>query len=216
MLDTRSFSTDATMSVTTMHVVVGGNKRLRQKGGHFAFGTSTRIAQDEVDETIKGLLHIPDENAHSSGHKYRNIILIGHGLRSDLLIMRDRGINLEEISTVVGKLDTAYLAMEILGLKLSLKGLITTLGCPSAKSHHAGNDADSALRAFLLSTYYGLRPSASSLDTTRVLDNLKNLAFDPVPDTTHRNALHRKLRGLCEDYTLHALEAGSIFFFTEH
>jgi hypothetical protein len=131
-----------------------------------------------VNEVILKLLHIPDEIEGLPQQSYRNIVLVGYGLRSDLLVLRKRGIMFESI---VAKLDTTYIAREVLGMNFKLQGLLKTLGCPNENIHNAGNDANFALRAFLLLTYYGLRPSVSSPDEIRYLAYFKALGLEPLP-----------------------------------
>jgi hypothetical protein len=219
MLDTRNFSSHtpagSLVSLATRHFVVGGHKRLVHTARGFHFGTSEHVDPDDVNEIILKLLHIPDELESLTQRRYRNIVLVGHGLRSDLLILRKRGILFEEISTIVAKFDTTYMAKEVLGMNFRLQGLLQTLHCPDKNLHNAGNDANFALRALLLLAYYGLRPSASSADAICMLTSFKALALEPLPDTTKRNAMLRALKPRCEDWTLNALEIGTISFFDE-
>jgi hypothetical protein len=216
MLDTRSFSSHTLAgSLVTRHFVVGGHKRLVHTARDFHFGASEHVDQGNVNEVILRLLHIPDELYGLPQRRYRSIVLVGHGLRSDLLILRKRGIIFEQISTIVAKLDTTYLAKEVLGMNFRLQGLLQTLNCPNKNLHNAGNDANFGLRALLLLAYYGLRPSASSPNAIRKLTSFKALGLKPLPDTTQRNEMLRALKLRCEDWTLNALKIGSISFFDE-
>jgi hypothetical protein len=195
---------------------LGGNKRLTHTARNFHFGTSEHVDRKDVDRVILKLLHIEDENnvPQPPGQpRYHNIVLVGHGLRSDLLILRKRGIMFEEISTIVAILDTTYIGKEVLGMSFQLQGLLQTLQCPTKNLHNAGNDANFALRALLLLAYYGLRPSLSSPDAIQRLASLKALALEPLPDTTQRNAILRASRYRCEDWTLNALDIGTVSFF---
>jgi hypothetical protein len=79
------------------------------------FGASEHLDQDDIDEVILKVLHIPDEQEDPRSRKYRNIVLIDHGLRSDLLVLRQRGIVFEHLSTIIAKFDTIYIAKEVLG-----------------------------------------------------------------------------------------------------
>jgi hypothetical protein len=121
----------------------------------------------------------------------------------------------EEVGTIVAKLDTTYIAREVLGMNFKLQGLLKTLGCPNENIHNAGNDANFALRAFLLLAYYGLRPSVSSPDEIRYLAYFKALGLEPLPDITQRNAMLRAIKPRYEDCTLNALDIGSISFFDD-
>lgn len=93
-----------------------------------------------------------------------------------------------------------------------LRGLLTTLDCPSSKVHNAGNDANFTLQALLLLAYYGLRPSVSSPSVIRYLTYFKALGLEPLPNTTARNEMLRTLNPRYEDCTLNALDIGSISF----
>lgn len=214
MLDTRHFTSEnPTGSLKTLHFVVGGHKRLVHTSRKFYFGTSEHVDESEtsVNEAILKLLHIPDERS-SDPKKYRNIVLVGHGLRCDLLILRYRGIIFEKIGTIIAKLDTTYIAKEVLGMNFRLRKLLQMLQCPDENCHNAGNDANFTLRALLMLAYYGLRPYASSPEAIRILNSFKVLGLDPLPDVSERNAKIRASRVPCEDYTLHALDIGCISF----
>ncbi|PVH71926.1 hypothetical protein DL98DRAFT_520745 [Cadophora sp. DSE1049] len=210
-LDTRNFSRPypASPQLDTRHFIVGGHKRLAHFRTKFHFGDSQHIiSQEDVNEAIRDLLHIPDE---SSPGKYRDVLLLGHGLSTDLAVCTRRGLVLEDIATVVGLLGTTYLAREVLGMTFKLVYLLRVLGLPFQEVHNAGNDANYALRALLVLSYYGLKPdSARGCD---ILEYFKALGFNQLPDTTMRNAQLRSLKLRCTDYTLHALETGSLTFF---
>jgi hypothetical protein len=224
ILDTRCLSLDvskSTRSLLTRHVVIGGQKRGGQKrfrrgGMKFYFGTSEYLADEKVNEVILKQLYIPDD---IKGQGYRSIILVGHGLRSDLAVLRKRGIFVEEIPTITAKFDTSYIAIEVLGIKSGLYNLLKILDCPHENMHTAGNDANYALRALLLLAYYGLRPlvSSSHLDTIQYLKHFKDLGLERLPDITQRNAMIRasKRIGRYEDHTLITLDSGSISFLVD-
>lgn len=214
MLDTRCFTLDNPAgSLVTRHFVVGGYKRLVHKSKEFHFGTSEHLDKKDINDVILKLLHIPDGIEGLLQHRYRKIVLIGHGLRGDLLNLRRRGIMFEEVRTIVAKFDTTYIARDVLGLNFRLGSLLKMLNCPNENLHNAGNDANFALRAPLLLVYYGLRPSASSPDAIRSLTYFKALGLEPLPDTTWRNAMLRALRRRSEDFTSQALDMGGIIFF---
>ncbi|KAE9372154.1 hypothetical protein N431DRAFT_237456 [Stipitochalara longipes BDJ] len=213
--DTRSVSlSTSASSLMTRHFVVGGNKKLSRGARNFHFGASEHADQNNIKEVILKLLYIRDGIEDFPKPRYRNVVLVGHGLRSDLLILRKHGIMFEEISTIVAKLDTTYMAMEVLGMNFRLQSLLDILRCPNQNLYNAGNDANFTLRALLLLAYYGLRPSAS-LSNAEKLASLKNLAMEPIPDTTERNAILRAMKFRCEDWTLNALDIGAISFFDE-
>jgi hypothetical protein len=222
ILDTRCLSLDiskSTGSLLTRHFVIGGQKRggqkgFRRQGMKFYFGTSEYLADDKVNEVILKQLYIRDK-IESQG--YRNIILVGHGLRSDLAVLRKRGIFIEEIPTIIAKFDTTYLAIEVLGIKSSLDHLLKILDCPHENMHIAGNEANYTLRALLLLTYYGLRPLVSCLDAIQYLKYFKDLGLERLPDIIERNAMIRASKPVWrhKDITLIALESGSLSFLVD-
>lgn len=145
MLDARSFSQgNPACSLNTQHFAIGGHKRLTHTANKLYFGTSQHLdgGDDSVNKAILKLFHIPDER---NPQNFRHIVLISHGLRQELLILRHRGIMFEEISTIVAKFDTTYLARDVFGLNFGLQNLLRTLQCPSEHFHNAGNDANFTL-----------------------------------------------------------------------
>ncbi|CAG8950034.1 hypothetical protein HYFRA_00004368 [Hymenoscyphus fraxineus] len=214
MLDMRHFSPEnPPRSLETLHFVVGGNKRLVHCARRFHFGTSKHLdgSAASVNEAIIKLLHIPDERS-SDCQRFRDIVLVGHGLRSDLYLLRQRGIMYANINTIVAKLDTTYIAREVLGVGGRLPSLLKILQCPYENCHTAGNDANFALRALLILSYYGLREYATSPAALRMLESFKNLALDPLPDIRKRNALIRASKIHREDHTMYALDQGDLSF----
>ncbi|KAH7379768.1 hypothetical protein BKA64DRAFT_765194 [Cadophora sp. MPI-SDFR-AT-0126] len=209
--DTRSLSSPypASPQLDTQHFIIGGHKRLAHPRTKFYFGNSQHIInQKDVNKAIRDLLQIPDE---TSPGNYRDVILLAHGLSTDLAVCAKRGLVLEDLATIVGLLDTTYLATEVLGMRFQLVYLLRILGLPFQEVHNAGNDANYALRVLLVLSYYGLKPDLVGRCDT--LEYFKALGFNPLPDTTRRNAKLRSLKLRCADYTLHALETGSLTFF---
>ncbi|KAL2069378.1 hypothetical protein VTL71DRAFT_14055 [Oculimacula yallundae] len=196
----------------TRHFIVGGQRRLAHVGAKYHFGDSEHItSQDGVDDVLRNLLLIPDEKAPE---KYRDIVLLAHGISADLATCRKRGYSLEDLTSVVGLLDTAYLARDVLGTTMPLCSLLNILELPSKELHNAGNDANYALRALLVLCSYGVSPlSAKSIGT---LDYFKGIAFEPLPDTTERNARLRSLKSWCTDLVpLYSLDVGGLNLFDD-
>ncbi|KAF8849301.1 hypothetical protein BDZ45DRAFT_810093 [Acephala macrosclerotiorum] len=135
--------------LATRHFVVGGHKRLLHEARVFHLGILEHVDPDDVNELILRLLHILDDLAQSSSletTKYRDIVLVGHGLRSDLLVLRRRGILFGQISTTVAKLDKSCIVKEVLGMNFRLHGLLNIFYCPLLHIHNAGNDGNFTLR----------------------------------------------------------------------
>ena len=92
ILETRCLPLDiskSTGSLLTRHFVIGGpkrggQKRFRRQRMKYYFGASEYLADDKVNEDILKQLYIQD---NIKGQGYRKIILVGHGLRSDLAVL---------------------------------------------------------------------------------------------------------------------------------
>lgn len=212
--DTRTLSHTSAGTLETRNFVTGGNKRRIRIARTFLFGEAEHVEYTTtgIHEALSKALHIPDDIQNSPQPRYRNIVLVGHELRSDLLILRKHSIMFEEFKTIVAKLDTTYLAQGVLGANFRLESLLQYLQCPYQNLHNAGNDANFTLRALLLLAYYGLRKSASS-SVTGKLASLWDLAMEPVPNITLRNAMWRATKVQCEDWTLNALDMGILSLF---
>lgn len=83
--------------------------------------------------------------------KYRDIVLVGHGLRGDLSSLFELGLDVQTILPMIAVVDTEAISMRHFRLPkgLSLLNLLTCLGIPSAKLHNAGNDAMFTMKALL-------------------------------------------------------------------
>ena len=139
------------------------------------------------------------------------MVLVGHGLRTDLLVLRRRGIRFEEVKTVIGILDTTYIARDLLGINFRLEALLKFLLYPIKNIHLPGNDANYTLRVLLLLAYYGLRSSHSSAQVILTLTTFKKLGQEPLPDSTQRNALLRLSKPRSEYFDIDGIEEGGIF-----
>ncbi|PVH85573.1 hypothetical protein DL98DRAFT_606767 [Cadophora sp. DSE1049] len=95
MLDTRSLSDPRSTHLTTRRFIVGGQRRFHHISSKFHFGISEHlVGQEHMNEAILDLLHIPHEKKPGA---YRDVIIVGHGLRTDLLVLRRRGVLFEEL-----------------------------------------------------------------------------------------------------------------------
>jgi hypothetical protein len=93
--------------------------------------------------------------------------VVGHGFRTDLLVLTSLGFDLK--TSVVGILDTGDIARQVFGPPdsphgLRLGRLFAKLRCPFDRLHIGGNDANLALRALLLLAVEGYRGYKESLD----------------------------------------------------
>ncbi|KAK5674799.1 hypothetical protein LTS10_012536 [Elasticomyces elasticus] len=147
------------------------------------FGDTTRIDKPQLAATIKAELNIPDG---SKGQ--RRIVLVGHGLHNEQLILESHGTKLGDLHAVVGILDTS----EYMGG--SLETLLDCLSLPLPRNrngradslHCAGNDAHYTLRALLALLYLQHQEAEGSAGDVEILDQL---ARAPLPLRVVRNQL---------------------------
>jgi len=116
---------------------------------------------------------------------------VGHGIHSDLEILRELEINFHQIHTIVGIVDTQQIGKVVLGKEMSLENLVTSLGCPYEYPKNAGNNAYLALRALFLLTYQSYTAPLNKSKIGKELQNnllwMRNLAFEPVLDATNKS-----------------------------
>lgn len=179
MLDTRSFSSVSADHVprplVSRHFVVRGHEKMAEAALDFRYGSSEHIDQTDVNDLIIKLLHIPDGNIEPPEQKYRSIILVGHGLDANLLILRQRGIIIDGVNTIAGKLDTMSLGSDDKDPNFEFLSLVKPVDCPRKHLRHAGNDSNIVLQALLLFIHYEQDPNPQSWDETRDLLYLKIL-----------------------------------------
>lgn len=179
MLDTRSFSSVSADHVpgplVSRHFIVKGHEKSAEAVMGFLYGSSEHVDQTDVNDLIIKLLHIPDGNIEPSEQKYRSIILVGHGLDANLLLLRQRGIVIDGVNTIAGKLDTTSLGSDDKDPNFEFLSLIKPVGCPRKHLRHAGNDSNIVLQALLLFIHYEQDPDTQSWDEARDLSYLKIL-----------------------------------------
>ncbi|KAK5695162.1 hypothetical protein LTR97_008668 [Elasticomyces elasticus] len=173
--DTVGKTVDAYSSVST---ISGHNYLLAKcRKQHCMFGNTTRIDKPQLAATIKAELNIPDGQLKAQ----RRIVLVGHGLHNEQLILERHGIKLGDMDAVVGILDTSQY-----GMGGSLETLLDRLYLPLPRNrngmadslHCAGNDAHFTLRALLALLYLQHEGSAGSGGEVEILDKL---ARGPLP-----------------------------------
>lgn len=119
--------------------------------------------QRDLPTIISKCLCIQDES--SPGFRaFRNIVIVGHSIKSDLKILQRLGIDVYGIAPVVAILDTyrmirnlfktdsVFLSSTAPMTSFTLGALLTELKCPYERSdlHNAGNDATFTLHAMLM------------------------------------------------------------------
>ncbi|KAL3428264.1 QDE-2-interacting protein [Phlyctema vagabunda] len=121
------------------------------------FVETHRVSQTELPATIRRCLRLPDDQSLDPS-KLRDIIIVGHSVRSDLEILQRLGVEVRDVAPVLAIVDTHFIARSLSrndgfapAKGFSLGSLLTELGCPFKKSdlHNAGNDATFTLHLLL-------------------------------------------------------------------
>ncbi|TVY80601.1 hypothetical protein LSUE1_G005138 [Lachnellula suecica] len=150
-LDTRIFDchSSSTNIIRTQHYRTNLNQR------DFLFGTSIDTVQRELLLILRRLFYM-QVTPHD---EIRNIILVGHNIRSEIHLMKLLGIDLNDAPSIADILDTQLMGREIFGNGVRLRNLLETLGIKSRYLHNAANDAHFTLQAMLLLAIYRYDPS---------------------------------------------------------
>lgn len=213
MLDTRDLA-KSDVSNLSLLLVNGGHLQLRKVGRTSIFEWPKHVCENEMNDKIRQLFYISDTRRSGT---FRNIVLVGHGLRQDLITIRRRGVECLNIPTVVAKIDTLYMSKMVLGRWGSLTSLLDDK-IPYAKLHNAGNDAQFTLQALLLLAYVSTSSSASRAVPWSRMQVLKKIARARLPELERRNEEERakevanKLGYINGDHVLASLEEGFAIF----
>jgi hypothetical protein len=122
------------------------------------FAETFLVSQTDLSTTVTRCLRIQDDTSPDS-RALRNIVIIGHSIKTDLKILQRLGINVYEVAPVLAILDTHLVARNLLGANSStpmtsfkLRALLAELKCPyeSSDLHNAGNDATFTLHGMLM------------------------------------------------------------------
>ena len=128
---------EQTQLISTFNFVTGSSSYVTKVSNKFLFGKTITIPSSSMAHIIQS--RIP---------KDRNVMLVGHGVSSELHILQFLGF---KFSRPPGILDTSRVADEVFQIwNGSLRDLLILLECPFKKLHIAGNDANFTLRALLL------------------------------------------------------------------
>ncbi|TKA59209.1 hypothetical protein B0A49_12609, partial [Cryomyces minteri] len=119
----------------------------------FDFGISEWISLSSVARTLSDAFRVPSD-ADSSLHpetsrKYRDVILVGHGVSNDTNYLKSIAFSPYACGTVVATLDTQHLVSTKQN-SCGLKRLLHALGIEPEHLHNAGNDAAYTMQAMLL------------------------------------------------------------------
>ncbi|KIM96022.1 hypothetical protein OIDMADRAFT_59109 [Oidiodendron maius Zn] len=127
------------------------------------FAETLFTEQRDLPTTISKCLCIQDESSPGS-RAFRNIVIVGHSIKSDLKILQRLGIDVYRIAPVVAILDTYHMIQNLFKANsiflnstapmasFTLSALLAELKCPYKRSdlHNAGNDATFTLHAMLM------------------------------------------------------------------
>lgn len=173
IMDTRALK----LSVSPEHAIsshnfVSGPKRYQRKAiSRFLFGSPKSTIKAQILSKIEESLP-----------KGRNILLVGHGIRNELRILKGLGFDFQGLG-ISGCLDTFRITSEVLPyFALTLGELLKELDCPHDKLHNAGNDATFTLRALLLLAVRSQGDDDAS--ATQPLAYLQSIASLPLPIRT--------------------------------
>src|SRR4051794_39699894 len=95
-----------------------------------------------------------EDEAATESKYYRDIVLIGHGLNSDLIALFDCGSNVKVILRIAALLEMSLIDEQVYKAEHKIRtlgDLLSRLGCPFEKSalHDAGNDATFTLKGLI-------------------------------------------------------------------
>ncbi|USW54476.1 Putative ribonuclease H-like superfamily [Septoria linicola] len=117
------------------------------------WGPTTFVEPEKLLDSFAATLRIPDGNRSASDRSapLRKLVLVGHGIHMDILTLAKLGLNIQDLDTVVGIIDTRRLAQSVLGRKTNVQHLVSLMGIPwsNGSFHGAANDAHYTLRAAL-------------------------------------------------------------------
>jgi hypothetical protein len=155
------------------------------------FAETFCISQEDLPRTIAKCLCIQDDSSPDPS-VLRNIVIVGHSIKSDLKILQRLGVNVYEIVRVLAILDTHLMARNMFKANsiflngappitsFNLGALLAELKCPHETSdlHNAGNDATFTLHAMVM---LAIKSSESREMNLAERENLKRLlAFAQV------------------------------------
>lgn len=143
VLDTRDFHHHPLQLedlISTQELVMGAPVYLHNDQHSFIFGDVDTSTLEGFGEFLRAIF------ARYAG---RRIALVGHGMVQDLDIMEHYGLDLSRVTMF----DTSCLAVAALdrfNTPPTLQALLIELDCTYGGLHHAGNDANFALRCLLI------------------------------------------------------------------
>ncbi|GAP85758.1 putative polynucleotidyl transferase [Rosellinia necatrix] len=154
--------------ITTYNFITGSNKYQKMASGKFLFGESSVVQRMDLLENIQSIIL-----------QNRRVIIIGHAVDNEILLLDCLGFRFPESISVI--IDTRLVAMEVFGFGSgvsSLRALLRHVRCPYGSLHSGGNDACFTLRASILLALSG--QGCENIDAT-ASDYLRQISTGPIP-----------------------------------
>lgn len=170
ILDSRDLiSSPPQTAISAYNFVTGSPSYCAATTKKFLFGKTITIHQRDVLSNLESL--IP---------RTRNIILVGHGIGSDLKVLQLLGFNLH--TSIGGILDVGRIASKILpNIPSTLSSILSELRCPFQNLHTAGNDAYFTLRVLLLLAIRDYPEEEVNSNHQEILSALKAITNVSIP-----------------------------------
>jgi hypothetical protein len=168
----------------------------------FIFGVSDKVSWKKVEDFLQ---RITSGGQHSNPlYKTNNttrIVLIGHGIKNDMLILEKHVSGLWQSTPI-----TAVIDLGVLQGKMKLGTLLERLKIGEDVSqkwlHSAGNDANYTLRAVLLSTIsQDLDIKADDVVYQGRVEKIKQVALGNIPDMVRHGNKRMRIRRKTEIQT---------------
>ncbi|KAK5691623.1 hypothetical protein LTR97_011617 [Elasticomyces elasticus] len=209
-LDTRDVIGNALTPSPEM--ITGHNYALSDERMHgFMFGKTSKTDEVELATVIRDVLHVPDEQSNEySTSTERRLVLVGHALQNELRILDGNGVDVANLHTVLGTMDTC----NSFGRGTTLKNLLASLHVPLPLNryskvvslHNAGNDAHYTLRALLALLHERSQHEHSAAGQIEILHDLAMAplpVWPPVRDPRVRQAQEDDEEGFLNMAVLH-------------
>jgi hypothetical protein len=163
-----------------------------------SFAETFRISQDQVASTLNRYLRVKDDMSDDDADKLRQIVLVGHSIQRDLLILQAKGVDV--MNAVI--LDTHLLSHNISSkwttkpTNFALSGVFTYLECPYSmhELHNAGNDATLTLHALLrLALKFSDGQQVVSAEKANIRDTLRLFVNNEISQARRWKPIRRPL-----------------------
>ena len=158
-------------TISTYYFVTGSPSYCATATKRFLFGETITIHQRDILSNLESL--IP---------RTRNIVLVGHGVASDLRILQL--LQFDRHTSIVGILDTGKIVPAVLAVPNilhPLSSILSELQYPFQNLHVAGNDVYFTLQVFLLLAKRSYTDEVVDSRHQEILAALKAITDVPIP-----------------------------------